>query len=115
MGCRTRVAATGMLRVVAVNGILVPDPRRRRPGRGAWVHPDPGCLRTAERRRAFPRALRVAGMLDTAQVHDHLAQLDGDATTGPGFAPGQAPTGPDYPGARSSKRETGRSDMHQQP
>jgi predicted RNA-binding protein YlxR (DUF448 family) len=61
-----------LLRVVAVNGILIPDPRRRHPGRGAWVHPDIGCLRLAERRRAFPRALRSAGELDTAAVHDFL-------------------------------------------
>ncbi|MFZ0874500.1 MAG: YlxR family protein, partial [Pseudonocardiaceae bacterium] len=45
MGCRTRTAASGLLRVVAVDGTLVPDPRRRHPGRGAWVHPDIGCLR----------------------------------------------------------------------
>lgn len=115
MGCRTRVAAAGLLRVVAVDGNLIPDPRRRLPGRGAWVHPDPGCLRTAERRRAFLRALRIAGTLDTAAVHDHLAQLDGGVTTGPGSAPVQAPTCPDYPGTRSPKRKTGRSDMHQQP
>ncbi|MQA14631.1 MAG: DUF448 domain-containing protein [Pseudonocardiaceae bacterium] len=91
VGCRARAAATGLLRVVAVEGILVPDPRCRLPGRGAWMHPDAGCLRTAERRRAFPRALRVAGALDTARVHDHLAQLDGDATTGPWSASDQAP------------------------
>ncbi|MDQ3990235.1 MAG: YlxR family protein [Actinomycetota bacterium] len=73
VGCRTRGAATGLLRVVAVDGTLVPDPRRRLPGRGAWLHPDPECLRAAERRRAFPRALRVQGKLDTAAVHTHLA------------------------------------------
>jgi predicted RNA-binding protein YlxR (DUF448 family) len=69
VGCRTRAAASGLLRVVAVEGILVPDPRRRHPGRGAWVHPELGCLRLAERRRAFPRALRSPGELDTAAVH----------------------------------------------
>ncbi len=69
VGCRTRAAASGLLRVVAVEGILVPDPRRRHPGRGAWLHPDLGCLRLAERRRAFPRALRASGELDTAAVH----------------------------------------------
>ena len=69
VGCRTRAAASGLLRVVAVKGILVPDPRRRHPGRGAWVHPELGCLRLAERRRAFPRALRSVGELDTAAVH----------------------------------------------
>jgi predicted RNA-binding protein YlxR (DUF448 family) len=72
VGCRTRTAASGLLRVVAVDGTLVPDPRRRYPGRGAWVHPDIGCLRLAERRRAFPRALRSAGALDIAAVYVFL-------------------------------------------
>ena len=63
-----------MLRVVAVNGTLVPDPRRRQPGRGAWVHPELGCLCLAERRRAFPRALRSRVELDTAAVHAFLTQ-----------------------------------------
>ncbi|HEY0636743.1 MAG TPA: YlxR family protein [Pseudonocardiaceae bacterium] len=73
VGCRVAAPATGLLRVVAVDGTLVPDPRSRLPGRGAWLHPDPECLRTAERRRAFPRALRVGITLDTAAVRSHLA------------------------------------------
>ncbi|MGH3929788.1 MAG: YlxR family protein [Pseudonocardiaceae bacterium] len=72
VGCRTRTAASGLLRVVAVKGTLVPDPRRRLPGRGAWLHPDIGCLRLAERRHAFPRALRFVGTLDSAAVHTFL-------------------------------------------
>jgi hypothetical protein len=36
------------------------------------VHPDLGCLRLAERRRAFPRALHFAGELDTAAVRVYL-------------------------------------------
>jgi len=78
VGCRTRAAASGLLRVVAADGVVIPDPRRRYPGRGAWVHPDVGCLRLAERRRAFPRALRCAGALDTAAVHAFLAEFSGD-------------------------------------
>ena len=74
VGCRIRTAASGLLRVVVVDGTLVPDVRRRHPGRGAWLHPDIGCLRLAERRRAFSRALRCAGMLDIAAVHAFLAQ-----------------------------------------
>ncbi|MFB9433553.1 YlxR family protein [Streptoalloteichus tenebrarius] len=66
--------AAELLRVVVEDGSLVPDPRRGRPGRGAWLHPDPECLRLAERRRAFPRALRVPGPLDAAAVREHLEQ-----------------------------------------
>jgi uncharacterized protein len=99
VGCRTRAAATGLLRVVAVDETLVPDPRRRHPGRGAWMHPDIGCLRLAERRRAFPRALRV-GTLDTAAVHAYLTQPSGH-TNGPRFA-GGTPDSRNHPGARST-------------
>jgi len=37
----------------------VVDARRALPGRGAWLHPDPGCLAQALRRKAIQRALRV--------------------------------------------------------
>ena len=75
MGCRTRAAADDLLRVVAVDGVLIPDPRRRLPGRGAWLHPVPECLSRAERRSAFPRALRVPGPLDPAPVRAHIGAV----------------------------------------
>ena len=65
-------------------GVLTPDPRRRLPGRGAWLHPDPECLIRAERRSAFPRALRVPGPLDAAPVRSHLQS----GTTGMRETPG---------------------------
>ena len=74
MGCRTRAAADDLLRVVAVDGVVIPDLRRRLPGRGAWLHPVPECLTRAERRSAFPRALRVPGPLDVDRVRSHLQQ-----------------------------------------
>ncbi len=74
MGCRIRTAKSDLLRVVAVEGRLVPDPRGRMPGRGAHLHPDLSCLVLAERRRAFPRALRLPGPLDAAVVREHLEQ-----------------------------------------
>jgi uncharacterized protein len=64
--------ADDLLRVVVVNGVLTPDPRRRLPGRGAWLHPVPECLHRAERRTAFPRALRVPGPLDARLVRDRI-------------------------------------------
>jgi predicted RNA-binding protein YlxR (DUF448 family) len=58
-----------LLRVVVQDGVAVPDPGRRLPGRGAHLHPDPACLAQAERRRALPRALRVPGPLDLTVLH----------------------------------------------
>ena len=68
VGCRRRAPAAALLRVVARDGTLVPDPARALPGRGAHLHRDPVCLELAERKRAFPRALRVSGQLDAAAV-----------------------------------------------
>ncbi|MDV6291698.1 YlxR family protein [Rhodococcus aetherivorans] len=73
VGCRQRVLAADLLRVVAratepSGFVLVPDPGRRMPGRGAWMHPDPECLGQAERRRAFGRALRVSGTIDPSAL-----------------------------------------------
>ena len=94
MGCRTRAPADGLLRVVAVAGVVTPDPRRRLPGRGAWLHPDPACLNRAERRSAFSRALRVPGPLDTGPVRSHLqstaAAPPRTSTTGARERPGSA-------------------------
>ncbi len=61
-----------LLRVVVVGDVLVPDPAGRLPGRGASVHLDPRCLDLAEKRRAFPRALRLAGPLDLRSVREHV-------------------------------------------
>jgi predicted RNA-binding protein YlxR (DUF448 family) len=68
VGCRQRAASGELLRVVAVGGAVVPDPGRRLPGRGAHLHPTVACLDLAEKRRAFPRALRVPGPLDASAV-----------------------------------------------
>lgn len=85
VGCRERAERSRLLRVVArvqddTNDrsgtavvLLVPDLRRRLPGRGAWVHPDPGCLELAVRRRAFTRALRLQGQVDDDAVRAAIA------------------------------------------
>ena len=63
---------TELIRVVAVSDAttvsITPDLRRSAPGRGAHLHPKAECLDLAERRRAFARALRVEGAVDTDLV-----------------------------------------------
>ncbi len=65
VGCRARAPRSSLLRIVAQDGVLVADERAVLPGRGAWVHDTDACVDTAIRRRAFGRALRVSGALDT--------------------------------------------------
>ena len=85
IGCRKRELAVELLRVVAVsmgNGqsAVTVDTAGRLPGRGAWLHSDPRCLREAIRRRAFVRALRITGSPDTTAVVEHFATLVRPAT-----------------------------------
>ncbi|MGW0749185.1 YlxR family protein [Streptomyces sp. NPDC002587] len=73
VGCRERAAKSDLLRIVAIEDQCVPDRRGTLPGRGAYVHPAVVCLDQAVRRRAFPRALRSAGALDTTELRNVLA------------------------------------------
>lgn len=80
VGCRRRAPDIDLLRTVARPRVpqghtLVPDPRRVLPGRGAWVHPTAECVEQAMRRRAFGRALRVDGQIDTEPLSALLAAL----------------------------------------
>ncbi|MDQ4502717.1 YlxR family protein [Sinomonas sp. ASV322] len=63
IGCRRTAPRTELLRLVRdpddPQRVIV-DPRRRLPGRGAWLHPDQVCLTQAVKRRAFQRAFRGA-------------------------------------------------------
>ena len=97
VGCRGRAPSSELLRVVAAlrtpsessgssesTGVsdrmvvdLLPDPSRRMPGRGAHLHFDPACLAQAVRRRAFGRALRVAGIIEMSLVTAYVT--DGEA------------------------------------
>jgi predicted RNA-binding protein YlxR (DUF448 family) len=73
VGCRRQAPAAELLRVVARDGAVVPDPGRRLPGRGAHLHRDEACLTSAVRRRALPRALRVEGPLDLTVLRSELS------------------------------------------
>ena len=85
---------------MAVGAVLVPDLHKRLPGRGAHLHPDLTCLDLAERRRAFPRALRTPGPLDAGRVRAAVEQWDvlGHRAAGQGSTSGGALPG--IPGTR---------------
>ncbi|MCV7124369.1 YlxR family protein [Mycobacterium lacus] len=80
VGCRRRELAVDLLRVVAVsigngNYAVIVDTGGSLPGRGAWLHPTRQCVQRAIRRRAFTRALRIAGAPDTSAVVEHIGGL----------------------------------------
>jgi predicted RNA-binding protein YlxR (DUF448 family) len=72
IGCRSRAPRASLLRIVAQQSGVVADPSAVLPGRGAWLHPTLECFRLAQRRRAFGRALRVSGELDTSHLENRL-------------------------------------------
>ncbi|MET9483489.1 YlxR family protein [Streptomyces sp. NPDC006638] len=79
VGCRERVAKNDLLRIVLSGEQCVPDQRGTLPGRGAYVHPALVCLDLAVRRRAFPRAFKVQGPLDSAELRRTVEALTATA------------------------------------
>ena len=79
VGCRQRAAKADLVRVVLderrADREVVPDPRGRLPGRGAYLHPTPDCLQLALRRRAFTRALRAEPGFSSAPVEEYVREL----------------------------------------
>jgi predicted RNA-binding protein YlxR (DUF448 family) len=73
IGCRERVAKPDLVRVVAAGDELVPDVAMRLPGRGAYLHRSLACLERAQRRKAFPRALRLPVALPAGKVVEYLS------------------------------------------
>jgi predicted RNA-binding protein YlxR (DUF448 family) len=58
VGCGARAPQENLVRFVAAAGGLTLDARRRRPGRGAWLHREPGCWNAFVQRRGAVRSLR---------------------------------------------------------
>ncbi|MBS2962869.1 YlxR family protein [Actinocrinis puniceicyclus] len=84
VGCRARDAQDRLLRIVAGEGEVLPDPGRRLPGRGAYLHPRLACLALAERKRAFPRALRLPGPFALSAVRARLEACEAQSRDGTG-------------------------------
>lgn len=60
VGCRGRSAKGSLLRIGAGPQGPAVDPAGRLPGRGAYVHRDPDCVRLAARKGTMARALRTS-------------------------------------------------------
>ena len=72
IGCRSRAPRSSLLRIVLQDSHVVADASAVLPGRGAWLHPTLECYQLAVRRRAFGRALRIRGEVDTSNVENRL-------------------------------------------
>ena len=69
IACRKATNWRELLRVVAVMDQVIPDPNRRKGGRGAWLHRD--CLELAKQRRSFQRAFKTDGNLSLAALEKY--------------------------------------------
>ena len=74
VGCRARADRSSLLRIVVRDFELVADTAAVLPGRGAWLHPQIQCYQLAVKRRAFGRALRTTGKLDTAALENSVRE-----------------------------------------
>ena len=77
LGCREMKPKRELIRVVrSPQGEISLDFRGKAPGRGAYVCPDPACLKKAIRARALERAL------ETAIPEEVYAQLNAQMEAG---------------------------------
>lgn len=77
---RQRRNCSELLRVVAKvqsdgSVVIVADPHRRMQGRGAWITPTLQAWETADKRRAFGRALKVSTEVDAFPVKQFIVAL----------------------------------------
>ena len=72
MGCRERKAKREMIRVVrGTDGTVSLDFGGKMNGRGAYICPNPDCLKKAQRSKALERSLEVE---IPAEVFDRLSK-----------------------------------------
>ena len=80
MGCRERKAKRDMIRVVrGTDGTVSLDFSGKLNGRGAYICPDPECLKKAIRSKALDRSLEVQ---IPQEVYDRLSKEMEDGTNG---------------------------------
>lgn len=68
IGCREVVTKNQLIRIIQVNGELIIDHKNRLGLRGANLHQSLECLNWAIKTKAFHKALKFSGALNTSQV-----------------------------------------------
>ena len=80
MGCRERKAKRELIRVVrGTDGIVSLDFSGKLNGRGAYICPDPGCLKKAQKAKSLERSLEVP---IPEEVYDRLVKEMGECPNG---------------------------------
>lgn len=82
LGCREMKPKGELIRVVRApdGGGVSLDFHGKKPGRGAYLCPDPGCLKRVRKSRALERAF---GQAIPEEVYDALeAEMEGGGTDG---------------------------------
>lgn len=79
IGCRERAQKIALARIVSVrvgnSWELSVDQAGTRLGRGAYVHPTEQCFKAAIARKAFGRALRIEGRIETEGLEAWLQHV----------------------------------------
>ena len=78
MGCRERKSKRELIRVVrGTDGTVKLDFSGKAPGRGAYICPDPDCLKKALRSKALDRSLET---VIPEEVYERLSkEMEGNA------------------------------------
>ncbi|MBD3689036.1 YlxR family protein [Nanchangia anserum] len=66
VGCRQQAPSSTLVRLRVTHDGALTFGDRVATGRGAWIHPDPACIRRAAKRGAFARAFRRSIACDAA-------------------------------------------------
>ncbi|MGP1498282.1 YlxR family protein [Schaalia odontolytica] len=74
IGCGTQAHRSVLVRIVrSPDGSIHLDRAATLPGRGAWVHPDEGCVQKARARRGLARSFRAGNLPES--VWDDVEEL----------------------------------------
>ena len=80
VGCMAGRPKNEMLRVVrGIDGVIAIDATGRRQGRGAYICPNPECLRAAVKKKALSRALKHPVGDEIYAMIEPLCSTEGNA------------------------------------